>query len=131
MSKPPAPAQIATQLDSDPGVVVGTVIGDLDRQGLESGASMAWATHGWKGRAVLWDLRKAHLVVTSNDLERFARFIHDHQPDPPPGRVIFVTTSDLEFGLARIFEVYRDDEATEFRVLRDFEAALDWARGAE
>ena len=58
-----------------------------------------------------------------------ARFILDNQPAVPPPRVAFVTIRDVDFGLARIFEVYREHPATSFRVFRDYDEAMAWAMG--
>ena len=40
-----------------------------------------------------------------------------------------MTTRNVDFGLARIFEVYREHPATSFRVFRDFDEAMSWAMG--
>jgi hypothetical protein len=37
---------------------------------------------------------------------------------------------DLDFGLARMFEAFREHPATTVRVFRGFDEALSWARAA-
>jgi hypothetical protein len=91
-------------------------------------ASALWRTPGWRGRSVVWDLREGRFDISSADAETAAQFVLRRQPSPPPRRVAFVTGRDVDFGMARVFEVYRQSEATEFRVFRDYDEAVTWAR---
>jgi len=43
----------------------------------------------------------------------------------------FFAPRDADFGMARMFEVFRDDSETSFRVFRDYEEALLWSRPPE
>jgi hypothetical protein len=42
----------------------------------------------------------------------------------------FITQRDADFGMARVFEAYREDPATDFRVFRDYDEAIRWLRAA-
>jgi hypothetical protein len=45
--------------------------------------------------------------------------------------VAFVTAHDADFGLVRMFEVFREHPETEVRAFRQLEAATHWALGEE
>jgi len=90
-----------------------------------------WKMSGWTGRSVVWDFRDARFDIESPEIRQIAHFVSRNQPTPPPSRVAFVTPRDADFGLARMFGVFREDPRTEFRVFRDCEEALSWARISE
>ena len=117
------------QLEPGSGVVVGTCSGMLNASDARKGATAFWANPDWSGRPVVWDFRAAQFEVHAPEIRDVAQFILENQPPTPPPRVAFVTERDVDFGLARIFEVYREHPATSFRVFRDFEEAMSWAMG--
>lgn len=121
---------ITTSVCAENGIAIGVVTGTIDVEGFKHGATLVWQTPGWLRRAIVWDLRQARFELSSSDLEQFAIFIQKHQPKPPPCRIAFVTTTDLEFGLSRIFQAFRETPETEFEVFRDYAAALQWAENA-
>lgn len=117
------------QQDSGSGVVVGTCTGMLNAADARKGAATFWANPAWSGSPVVWDFRAAQFDAPASEIRDMARFILENQPPTPPPRVAFVTTRDVDFGLARIFEVHREHPATIFRVFRDFDEAVSWAKG--
>jgi hypothetical protein len=117
-------------VEADSGVAIGTCSGVLGLADAKAGASTLWENPTWSGLAVVWDLREAQLDTSSSEVFQLAQYIHAEQRSPGPVRVAFVTSRDVDYGLARIFEAYRERPATEVHVFRDFEAAVDWARTA-
>jgi len=115
------------QLDPELGIIMGVGTGDLTIADARAGAAAVWAKTEWRGLPVLWDFRSARFDVRSDDVREIGKFILEHQPAPPP-RVAFVTGRDVDFGLARMFEVHREHPATEVRVFRDYDEAILWAR---
>jgi len=115
------------QLEPGSGVVVGTCTGPLNAADARKGALAFWEKPEWNGRPVVWDFREAQFDIHAPEIRDVAQFILDNQPPSPPPRVAFVTIRDVDFGLARIFEVYREHPATTFRVFRDFDEAMAWA----
>lgn len=89
-------------------------------------AAALWTSPGWAGRAAAWDFREAEFDLSSSDVQDIARFILGNQPTPPPAKIAFVTGRDVDFGLARMFEVYRRSPGTEFRVFRSYGDAISW-----
>ena len=76
-------------------------------------------------RRRLWDLRGANIVMTNAELERLGHEGQARDHDRP-SRAAVVATRDVDFGLARVNEVYRASSNTEMRVFRDFDEALQW-----
>ena len=119
---------ISIQIEPETGVAIATCSGVLRRSDAQEGAATLWKTAGWLGKSVVWDFREAHFDVSSSDIREIAEFIRRYQPVTPPSRVAFVTPHDVDFGLARMFDVFREDSRTGFRVFRDYDEAVSWVR---
>ena len=119
---------VSIQVESKTGLAVCTCSGILGIDEAMNGAKSLWQTQDWPGKAAVWDFREAQFNMDSSGIEEAAQFILHHQPAIPPSKMAFVVRSDLEYGLSRMFEAYRQDQRTDFRVFRDFEEALTWAR---
>jgi hypothetical protein len=118
----------SVQSDPDTGIAVATGSGALGLEDAREGAQAVWKCPGWSGRAVVWDFRSAQLEFPTPAIREFAKFILENQPSAPPLRIAIVTARDLDFGLARMFEVFRKEPPTEVHVFRDFGDAVAWAR---
>ena len=119
------------EIEADTGIAIGRCSGDLQVQHALTAVKALWADPDWPGRAVVWDFREARFDLGSPDVSEVARFVLGEQRDPPPSKVVFVVARDVDFGLGRMFEAYRQDRRTETRVLRDYDEALRWARSAD
>lgn len=119
---------ISIKIDPKTGLAIATCTGILNLDDAKQGAIALWKTVGWPGELVVWDFREATFDISSEDVQYIAQFIFSHQPEKPPSKVAFVTSRDADFGMARVFEVYRQDLRTMFRVFRNFDEALAWAK---
>jgi hypothetical protein len=117
--------------EPETGIAIATCSGVLQLQEAKEAAAALWKTPGWAGRSAVWDLREAQTEFSRSDTRRFAQFILDNQPETAPSRVAFVTHRDADFGMARMFEVFREDPRTAFRVFRDYDEAISWAQSVE
>lgn len=122
---------ISIHIEPETGVAIATCCGVLRLSDARDGASALWTAPGWLGQSAVWDFREATFSLSTADIREVATFITSHQPTTPPARIAFVTTRDVDFGLSRMFEAYRADPRTTFRVFRDYEEALHWARSVE
>ena len=122
---------VTIEIELGTGMAIATCSKVLRLGDAKEGAAALWKTPGWSGKSVVWDFRKARFDLCSSDIHEIAQFILSHQPATPPSRVAFVTRRDVDFGLARMFEVFREDPHTEFRVFRDYDEAVGWARPLE
>ena len=112
---------------SDHDVVIGMGSGTLGYlEALEAAVSL-WEHREWKGKSVVWDFRTAHFEMTGDTVREFADFVTKHQPLTRPPRVALVVASEFNFGMARMFEAFREDLSTEVRVFQVYEDAVAWA----
>lgn len=122
---------VPIRIEPDTGMAIGAGSGILRLDDAVESAASLWSTPGWRGRSVVWDFREARFDISPADAKKAAEFILQRQPSPPPARVAFVTGREVDFGMARVFEVHRRHAATEFRVFRDYDAAVTWARSLD
>jgi len=116
------------RLEPETGIVIATCSGDLGLNDAKEGATAFWENRDWSGKPIVWDFRSAHLDVTASEVREIAQFILERQPPTPPSKVAFVTASDADFGLGRMFEMFREHSSTQVRVFREFDEAVSWAR---
>jgi len=117
------------RLEPETGILIATCAGSLDLGDAEQGVRAVWENPEWSGKPILWDFREARLDFTTPDVRQLAQWVLEGQPSTPPARVAFVTARDVDFGLVRMFEVFREHPATEVRVFRDYGDAVFWVRG--
>jgi hypothetical protein len=118
---------ISIRIEPGTGTAIANCTGVLRRSDAERGAATLWGTPGWSGKSAVWDFRDARFDLNASEIQEIARFILRSQPATPPSRVAFVTPRDVDFGLARMFEVFREDPRTQFRVFRCYDDAVHWA----
>lgn len=116
-------------IDPNTGVALATCTGTVRLSDAQAGVVSLWEHPKWPGEAAVWDLRTARLEFSTAEVREAAQFVLGRQPSTPPKRVAFVTAHDMDFGLIRMFEVFRESPETEVRAFRDLEPALDWAHG--
>jgi len=119
---------VSIRIESETGMAIATCSGVLRVSDAKASAAALWKAPGWSGDAVVWDFREAQFDFDRAGIREVADFVSSHQPATPPARVAWVTLRDLDFGLARMFEVFREDPRTDFRVFRDYDEAISWAR---
>ena len=120
--------KLSIHIEPETGMAIVTCSGVLRLSDTLEGAEVLWKTPGWSGRAAVWDFREAEFDISPSEIREVAELVADRQPAPPPARVAWVTHRDVDFGLARMYEIFREDPRTEFRVFRDYEEAVSWAR---
>lgn len=119
---------ISIEIEPVSGIAIVRATGVLTRIDAEEAATALWKAPGWNGEAAVWDFAPARFDITPADTRSIAQFILANQPSPPPRKMAFVTPRDVDFGMARMFEVFREDSVTEFRVFRELGEALAWIR---
>ena len=71
----------------------------------------------------LWDLRVC-LNYPANEMRIIAARARRHWPGH--GRVAYVASGELSYGLMRMFQVFREEEGYQSRVFRDAQDAEVW-----
>jgi len=119
---------ISMRIEPETGVAIVALSGVLRFDDATREAKALWKAPEWTGRAVVWDFRLAQFDLSPDDVRNVASFILKSQPTPPPEKVAFVTAREVDYGMARMFGALREDSATDFRVFRDYDEAVAWAR---
>lgn len=122
---------VSFRFEPGTGVAIMTGSGVLRVGDALEAVQASWNSPYGTHTAVLWDFHAAQFDLSTSQIREVADFILQNQPVPPPRKVAFVTKRELDFGLARMFEVFRESSVTEFRVYRDYEEALRWARSRD
>ena len=119
---------ITFDLDSVEGVVVGVAHGPLTLEEIKECIATMWRLHEGPAIRILWDLREAKFNLSASEVRDSAEFAKEHSPYGEL-RMAFVVAKDLEFGLLRMWEAFRDTESAQISVFRDKERALEWLVG--
>ena len=75
----------------------------------------------------LWDLRECRLGLSSDELMEMANVAKSR--DLPGSRGGLLAPRDLNFGMARMHQVFRESDDISVRVFRDEDEAVAWMRG--
>jgi len=121
---------ITITVDEETGIAVGTGSGELTLDEMKAAARDLWNTSGFGRKCVLWDVRRSLFNATPSEVRELADFARTGSRLEPGARMAFVAGGDLEFGLIRMFEVFREDDKVETYVFRDLEQAWAWLREA-
>ncbi|MEP5764966.1 MAG: hypothetical protein ABJ308_10235 [Halieaceae bacterium] len=74
----------------------------------------------------LWDFRDVELFVSTAEVRDFAE--HANKTGPADARVAILVASDIAYGASRILMAYRERDAVELAVFRDYDKAMDWLK---
>jgi len=110
---------ITAELDRSAGIWVVTV---GERLTLEDVSEIA-ATTDWEGvNRRLWDVRNVRETPeTTDELREAAALVTRLR-----GRVAIVVSTDLYFGLARMFQVFAENSGIDYQIFREIDEARDW-----
>ncbi|MDD9934588.1 MAG: hypothetical protein OXT09_13345 [Myxococcales bacterium] len=118
------------ELDTGSGGLVASATGRLTPADMRHMGHQVWSTHGFAGCYLLWDLREARFDISAQEVAKLAEFAAGLSTLRPGARMAFVTSSPLEYGLARRMTALRAREGLEQLVSPDFEEAQSWLRQA-
>ena len=99
--------------------------GPLTLDEIKESAATMWRLVKGPQIRVLWDLREARFDLGSAEIRSLAEFVKRIAP-PTAFRSAFVTSRNLEFGLLRMFAVFRETEGALTSVFRDKQQAVEW-----
>ena len=112
-------------IDEHKNILKEEFIGDINTAELDqANASITEDKKFKKGLNFLTDLRKAHLLISYEELVR-----HVHQlPGLAISKQAIIANHDLEYGISRQFEALTDDRGvyTEIRIFKDIDEAAKW-----
>jgi hypothetical protein len=119
---------VAYRLDRSADVVFATAHGVItDDEILEYATRMVNDPGIDPGVDQLIDLRGIDAAaVLSDTIRRLAEIFRDYDPVPARAKLAIVASRDVLFGMARMYEVYRDRDSDSIGVFRDIEEARRW-----
>jgi hypothetical protein len=123
---------IKTSSDTENGLTVFTVIDNIDAEQLLS-RIVSFLTDK-PTRLALWDLRTGSLAdIASRDLQNIVAQGKQFADSRKGGRTAIVCSTDLDFGLSRMFQVFLElaHVPFDFNVLRNFDEAREWLNAAK
>ena len=113
------------ELDPATGIAMIAVEGSPSADEFFAALPGTWAQPGYKTHHRLWDLRRANLDFDAQEIRQLARFVlRDRSPDPC--RTAYLVGSELQFGMARMFESLTHGSGIERGVFRDRAEAEAW-----
>jgi hypothetical protein len=84
-------------------------------------------TNPLPSRNILWDLRNASVnEIRSDEAGQLAQLAVRIDKRKEIGKTAIVASSDLVYGVSKIFEAYTGNPDIKFQVFRDMEDALEW-----
>ncbi len=126
------PMTITTRFDDITDLRVHVVRGELTHEELCETLEALYATREFQPQqSALWDLREADLTGSSAaEVRQIAELVQQHWGTTGVPRAALVVSRDVDFGIARMFELYVTTGAQrEVRVFREFDEAVAWVTG--
>lgn len=118
---------LTIDLESVDGICIGIADGRLSLEEIKESAMTMWRLAGGPGVRTLWDLRDANFDLDVAEVSDLGDAMK--QLVVSPGiRTAFVVSADLEFGLIRMYEVFRQSDCARTSVFRDRDEAIVWLR---
>ena len=78
-------------------------------------------------RKVLWDMANATTTkISMDDIDKVVALRFNHEGIMPGGETAIIAPQDVNFGLARIFEIRTSGTDRELMVFRTYEEAAEW-----
>lgn len=111
--------------ESVPGAVVGCPVGDITLEHMTQWGGEIWAACAPEQRNILWDLRGAKFDTDLTEIRTLADFAMKNEPNYDY-RTAFLTSSNLQYGLIRIFLAFRARGRVTTGAFRTMERARRW-----
>ena len=111
--------------ESHAGILIGAYEGPMTVAEMKRCTLELWKQVSGPRLRILWDLRHARFDLDTSEVRDLAEFA---KRGAPAGdlRTAFVVSGSLEFGLVRMFEVFREAPGAATSVFREIEPAVAW-----
>lgn len=122
---------ITSQVDKTRDLTSYTLTGNLTIDEIHNAIKSFWEAHELTLNG-LWDARQAELTnLKSSDVEGITALIGEYAhrfDERKTGKTAIVASSDLQFGLSRIFGTFYEIEnfPIQLKIFRDMNEALEW-----
>jgi hypothetical protein len=120
-------ATITTTIEPELGLTVQTVVGTATAREITGAIESYYA--GPVTKLILWDFTDAQLsLITAGQIKDLVNLTKRYAASRVGGKTAFVASSDLGFGLGRMFEIQQDvnEAAISHQSFRTRAEALEW-----
>ena len=85
-----------------------------------------------KGLPSIWDMRYTELMhINAEDIKQISAYANRVRNERGNARIAFIVSSDLAYGLGRMFEMVNATSHINARVFRNYEEGEAWALASE
>jgi hypothetical protein len=121
------PMHITHSIDTDKRIVITTVTGEITVAAVRADITRLADEPGYApDMPGIVDMRNATAGLTSDELRQIAETVKNSPKAVNGARRALLVSSDLMYGLYRMFAAFASDGTTEFRVFRDEKLAHAW-----
>jgi len=106
-------------------IAIGIPTGSMTLDEIKEAVRTLWKQTDAPEILSLWDLRRATFDLGADEVRELAEFVKEAAPVSSL-RTAFLVARDLEFGLIRMFAVFRETEGARAAVFRDRDEAIAW-----
>ena len=119
---------VNTVIDKKAGVMIRTVTGELTFEDIKSSYEASLIRPDFQmNMHVIWDLRDADASkIYKEDVIKIARYFETYIKNGDEYKAALVVSSDLEYGLSRMYQVAVADLPAEIGIFRGLEEAKKW-----
>ncbi|HEY1719280.1 MAG TPA: hypothetical protein VGH42_13435 [Verrucomicrobiae bacterium] len=118
---------ITRSIDADKRIAIATVTGEITVAEVRADMARLAAEPGYApDMPGIVDMRGATAGLTSDELRQIADVIKNSPKAVNGARRALLVSTDLMYGLYRMFAAFASDGTTEFRVFRDEKLARAW-----
>ena len=80
------------------------------------------------GLPSIWDMRYTELMhINADDIKRISEYANNVKEQRGNARIAFIVSSNLAYGLGRMFEMFNATSHIRARVFRNYEEGEAWA----
>lgn len=119
---------VTCNIDLAAGLVFTTISGHVDTDELVRALEGCVGHRDFRpGLNGIADLRRARYDARSEDIKRLAELMAMHRDRIGSSRTAIVVSSDVAYGLSRMYQAFADDTSIQTRIFRDIDEAERWA----
>ena len=75
----------------------------------------------------IWDFRNCVAHISGDEMQKIINYVQGFRKGPGGGKVALVVSGDLEYGLARMYDLLSEYQIDrELMVFKDYDEALRW-----
>ena len=120
---------IDLRIDRDAGILYTTIRGEVTVDEIVDAFNKLFQSPDFRpGLSGLADLRESRITSSLSNVRRLAELMIENRDRIGPSRTAIVVDSDIDYGMARMFEVFAEQSMAETQVFKDIDQAMIWLK---